>query len=352
MTIATEQPRTTRLNVLTHSSESTFKTCPRKFKLRYRDLIVPDYDADPLRFGHAFHAGLEQLKLGHGLTAAVEEIDALYAETPCPPWLQPEEFDLERWTALAMVRGYHWRYPCDPILEYVAVELPFDLPIINPESGRPTPLFRSAGKIDGIAKLPDGRLAIVEHKTVGDSIEPGADYWRRLLMDAQISRYYLAARELGYDVSTTIYDVTRKPAVRPKSIPKADRALHTSKGNYHGVLLHDVCPEREMPEMFAGRLLDDMQTRPEFYFARNEIPRLASDLDEFRWEQWQIAQQIHQADVHGRFYRNTSACIGFGRCTYFDHCRGLLDSNDNIPTGFRRADDPHPELVNPQEQNQ
>jgi hypothetical protein len=343
MTIAL--PQTDRSNTLTHSSESTFKTCPRKFALRYRANLVPDHDADPLRFGSAFHAGLEELKRGNGLASALARVNALYDDTQCPPWLQPFEFDTERHTALAMLCGYAWRYPCDPVLEYVAVELAFDLPIINPETGRPTPLFRSAGKIDGIAKLPDGRLAIVEHKTVGDSIEPGADYWRRLLMDAQISRYFLASRDLGYDVTTTIYDVTRKPAIRPKAVTKAERALHTSKGHYHGAKLTEACPERETPEMFAGRLLDDMQTRPEFYFARNEIPRLEADLDEFKWEQWSIAQQIHQADLHGRFYRNTAACIGFGRCTYFDHCRGLLDTNNDIPAGFRRADDPHPELA-------
>jgi uncharacterized Fe-S cluster protein YjdI len=334
------------VDVLTHSSESCFKVCPRKFQLRYRLGLRPAHDSDALRLGSAFHAGLEVLKGGATVAEAEQLIRGSYADATCPPWLQPDEFAVEEETAVALVRGYAKRYENDLIVEYVAVEQSFEIPIVNPDTGRQSKLFKSAGKIDGIVRLPDGRLALLEHKTTSDSIEPGSDYWRRLLMDSQISRYFLAAREVGFDVQTVVYDVVRKPQIRPKAVAKADRLYAVQQRGYFSLSLTGPCPERETPKMFGARLLHDLSERPEHYFARSEIPRLESDLNEYRGEQWQIAQQIHQADRHGRFYRNTNACLSPYRCEYLDVCRGMCgDPNEQTPVGFKRADNLHPELA-------
>jgi site-specific DNA-cytosine methylase len=276
-----------------------------------------------------------------------------YAAQQCPPWLEADDFATEEETAVALVRGYARRYADDIICTYLAVELPFDLPIVNPETNAPTPLFRSGGKIDAIVELPDGRLALMEHKTTGDDISPGSDYWQRLKMDSQISRYYLAAKALGYDVQTTVYDVVRKPGIKPRNISKADRTQATHEGHYFGHPLTATCPERETPALYAARLLADLRERPDFYFARMEIPRLEADLDEFRWEQWAIQQTIRQAQRTGRFYRNTGACTSPYRCAYLDVCRGQLgDPNEDIPAGFRRVARLHEELASSEERNE
>jgi hypothetical protein len=337
-------------HLLTHSREACFKTCPRKHLWQYGIGIRPAHGSDPLRMGSAFHYGLEALKAGQSEDEAAAH--AMYQEAECPPWLTPEEFAVERWTVAGMVRGYARRYAGDLIVEYVAVEQSFSLPIRNPVTGRETPSFRSGGKIDGICKLPDGRLAIMEHKTAGEDLAPDSDYWRRLLMDSQISRYYLAARELGYEVQTTIYDVTRKPLIRPKAVAKADRAWATSQGNYLGLPLTETCPERETPEMYSARLVKDMADRPEWYFARMEIPRLEADLDEFRMEQWTIQRAIRQAELEYRtvgraaFPRNTGACTSPYRCPYIEICRGMTgDPTEEIPAGFRRVERLHEELA-------
>lgn len=333
-------------HALTHSSESCFKTCPRKFELRYRLGLRPSHDSDALRIGSAFHVGLEEIKRGNGADAAVTAVRIAYADAECPPWLEPVDFQVEEETCVALVTGYAKRYANDAIIEYIDVERSFDLPIVNPRTGHPSRTFRSRGKIDAIVRLPDGRLAIMEHKTTSDDISPESDYWRRLLLDSQISRYVLAARAEGFAVQTTIYDVVRKPQIRPKAVAKADRALATSNGNYFGVQLHEMCPERETPQMYGARLANDLAERPDHYFARNEIPRLDIDLDAFAWEQWSIAQQIHAADVHGRFYRNTSACTSMYRCEFLDVCRGMTaDPSQEIPAGFKRADVLHRELA-------
>lgn len=339
-------------NLLTHSSEAAFKTCPRKFFLQYRIGLRPQHDSDALRLGSAFHVGLEQLKHGKDEDEAAAAVVTEYADHDCPPWLTPEDFDVERETAVALVRGYARRWGADAIVKYVAVEQAFTVPIVNPTTLRETPTFRSAGKIDGIAELPDGRIALIEHKTTSDNIEPGSDYWQRLMMDGQISRYVLAARDLGYDVQTTVYDVTRKPSIRPRNISKAERALATSRGDYYGVPLTMTCPERETPQLYGARLLADLVERPGFYFARNEIPRLEHDLAEFRAEQWSLQRTIRQAELDAREWgaaawpRNTGACTSPYRCGFLDVCRGLRgDPTEKIPDGFRRAKVLHGELA-------
>lgn len=340
-----ELPILNNRNLLTHSGEQTYHTCPRKFWLRYVLGLRPVHDGDALRLGSAFHTGLEAFKAGDGEDAAADAVRDEYADATCPPWLSPEQFAVEEETAIALVRGYCRRYADDAIIEFVAVELSFDLPIINPTTGREHAFYRNAGKIDAIGRLPDGRLALVEHKTCGDDISPGAPYWRKLLMDAQISRYWLAAHAIGYPVETIIYDAVRKPEIKPKKVAKADRAQATSNGYYFDIKLDAMCPEQETPRMYGARLLADLSSRPEFYFNRVEIPRLDSDLREFAADQWATLKAIQANETDGHWPRHTGACTTFGACTYLDVCRGLRgDPNEQIPEGFRVADDLHPEL--------
>lgn len=346
-------------HLLTHSSEACWKTCGRKFYLQNVLGLRPRHTSDPLRMGTAFHLGLECFKQREPEAAAAQAVRDLYADAACPPWLGADEFAVEETIVTAMVRAYYRRWWGDQIMETVACELSFEVPIVNPETGRVTPTFRSAGKIDGIVRLPDGRLAILEHKTTADVIDAGSHYWRRLLMDSQISRYVLAARALGYDVQTTVYDVVRKPMIRPKAIAKADRAIATSEGHYFGIELHEACPERESPKLYGARLLDDMAQRPTFYFARNEVPRLDSDLEEFRREQWTLQQAIRDAALKSRFWgasaypRNTNACLAMGTCQYFDVCRGITGNiEEEIPAGFVVTHVAHPELAAAKEDKQ
>lgn len=352
-----DHPKTVSLPVfpdagrLTHSSEATFKTCARKFFLRYRLGLQTAYDSEPLRLGGAVHVGLEAIKNGADEVNAEIAVRTVYAAADCPPYLEQLDFDVEQETAVAMVRGYYRRWKDNLILAYVAAEVPFNLPIINPATGRETPTFTSAGKIDGIARLPDGKLAIIEHKTTSDDLSLNGDYWKRLMLDAQISRYILAARQMGYDVQAIIYDVIKKPGIRPKMVAKTDRAMATSQGHYFGLPLGEMCPERETPAMYGARLLADTIDRPDHYFARNEIARLESDLDEYRAEQWTIQRTIREAELNQKRWgaaawpRNTGACTAPYRCPYLDCCRGLAgDPLEQIPEGFKRAEILHPEL--------
>lgn len=309
------------MELLTNSRMSCMKTCLRKAYYRYELGIGRDRDSQPLRMGQAVHVGLDVRGQGGSVDEAI--LKATTGYLLIPEWAEPEEWEVERQIVARLISGYYWRYENDEF-QIVATEQAFELPLLNPETNSPTPNFRIAGVIDKIVELPDGRLAVLESKTTSDSLDSDSDYWPRLRLDQQISLYMLAARALGYDVQTVLYDVIRKPGIRPKLVK--------------GV--------RETSEEFGDRLTEDIGTRPQFYFARREIARLEADLDEFRWELWQQQKLLRECQLRGHWFRNSSACTSPYPCEFQKICfTGIhLNQGDRPPEGFVKLVDVHPEL--------
>lgn len=321
---------------------SCAKTCLRKHYFEYELGLRKIDTGSPLRMGSAFHLALETAD-AESISAAIAAVRDNYAEVP--GWVEDYEgWDIERETVERLFMGHAWRWAEDEF-EVVATEQSFDLPLVNPDTNRPSSTWRLAGKIDRIVRLPNGRLAVQEYKTTSESLDTASDYWRRLRLDQQISMYVLAARRLGHDVDTVVYDVTRKPSIRPKKPVKADLA---SWPRYFDEEMSGDAPSRETAKMFGARLSADIAERPDHYFARREIPRLEADLDEFGHELWQQAKQLREAQLHGRWFRNTQSCSKPYRCSYFDICASGIDPTESAPVGFHFIDDVHPELSNPE----
>jgi hypothetical protein len=330
--------------LLTNSEMNTAKTCLRKWYLSYECMLQRDSQSTPLRFGSMFHEGLDLLAQGKSLSDVIVSIALKYEQIPI--WADPFEKEVELETIAALLAGYAWRWQ-DAGFEIIATECDFRIPITNPETGGRTPSFESAGKIDKIIRLPDGRIAVMEHKTTADSIEPTSDYWRKLRMDTQISLYMIAAKEMGHDVETVLYDVIRKPGISPKAISKADYLKIQAEGTYFDRPVAIPSEPRETAEMFGARLFADLQERPDFYYGRMEIPRLHADLDEFRDEIWQIQGTLREAQRKNRAFRNTTACLQMGKCEFFDICSNRLQApslTDPPPDGFKRKPKRHTEL--------
>lgn len=345
-----------QLTVLTQSCLSTYRRCPRQYYYRYELCLARERTAQPLRFGSAYHMGLE-LAATVPVADAIQQAAASYDVTP--PWADAFEWAAERETLRAMLAGYFWYYESDDA-EIVSTEGQWHVPLVNPESQTASRTYALAGKIDKIIRLSDGRLAVREYKTTSESIEPDSEYWQRLRCDAQISAYVYAARKLGHDVETVSYDVTRKPEISPKLIPALDvdgcKIVTDANGvrvlNKNGKPRESASSEngwklesaRETAEAFGQRLLADIGARPEFYYARREIPRLQSDLDEFEEEVFQQSQQLHQSRRRGLWFRNVGP-MTCRYCTFASFCLQNIKINDAPPPGFVVLPDAHPELT-------
>lgn len=257
--------------------------------------------------------------------------------------------DVTRCTAIALMAGYTARWGNH---EWVteAVEEEFVLPLVNPATGATSRTFTWAGKRDARAFF-DGRRFIVEHKTAGEDIrDPNSAYWRKLAIDGQVSAYALASWQQGEKVDGTLYDVIRKPTIRPREITKKERAEIASMVTYFGQKVSDGTRQlaieneklRENGELYGLRLQADIASDPAKYFQRRTIMRLDHELVEFAGELWDIGQEIRQANVTEKHYRNASACVSFGTCCEF---LGVCSGHTSIDSDrWEHAENPHREL--------
>lgn len=344
------------MQLLTHSRMLSFKVCRQKHWFEYELGMRKSQDAKALRMGSAYHDALEKLACRYSLDAALEVIHKRYD-------LMPESYDVNEWlyereTLIRLVVGYHWRWEADE-WEHLEAERSFQLPLILPNTGARSRTFKLAGKIDGIIRLPDGRLSVLEHKLLSEDLDADSPLWKRLLVDHQISLYVLAARQLGFAVDCVMYNVTRKPTIRPSAVPLLDdqglkividqqgNRVPNPKGGWRQTPSSEQGYElltRPMSELEWGeKLSEDIQRRPHFYFHRREIARLDMELDRFREELADIATSIRDAQLHQRWYR-TATKDTCAWCSFFGPCTSGWKEGDGIPDDFAILHDIHPEL--------
>lgn len=234
------------------------------------------------------------------------------------------------------------------------LEQTYQLPIVNPKTGRKSNTFSQAGKLDGVVEF-SGRRYILEHKTTSEDVsDPSSPYWQRLAIDAQVSAYVLSQWQAGTKPDGTLYDVIRKPTIRPKTIPAGkpgrDEAANLGTlqelagGTYFGFAVgEEPIGTEETPELFARRLAYDTAARPQFYFARRVISRLDQEVVEWAQELYDVSQSIAHARKHNAHYKNSSACMLYGSaCEYLPLCSGH-DTASN--SRWTTAPETHAELA-------
>lgn len=320
-----------RLPLLTNSRAKSFRRCARHHLYSYQQGIRPIEKAGPLSFGGWFHQMLEAWWLATELRleAALEKLAGA---------VDLDDFDRVRLEELML--GYDARWSEEP-LTTERVEVQFECELRNPQSGQASRTWKLAGKLDAIASR-NGRPWIVEHKTTAEDISPGSAYWRMLRLDTQISTYFLGAAALGFDVEGCIYDVIRKPALKPlEATPEESRKYKKGTGElYANQRASDETPEefRQRYREYVGEHLLDL-------FQRGEVVRVQEELDDASFDLWQTARLIREAELAGRHPRNPDACRNWQRfCEYFDVCTGAASLDD--ASRFRKVETANEELDN------
>jgi len=325
----------------TNSSTSCFRRCPREYDLRYRRRLSPHgEDREVLQVGRAWHKAHDAFEKAvdpaHAQPAAYE---AIQRHAPGDAWKEK----LSR-----LFAGYLWRWSREP-LEIVQAERVFRVELDG---------FIGEGQIDAVARI-DGRLGLVERKTSGEDLAPGAPYWDRLRMDSQLSFYAAAFRELvGEPPAFILYDVVRKPTIRPKNLVKKDmqrlRMELRSKGvgTYYGQQFSADVVEAalhggtETTALYGARLTADIGDRPDFYYQRRFVPRTELDMRAARADVAHTVGMIRHLESGAPFFpRNPESCARFGLCDFFGLCSNNdYPDHDTVPGGFARREHLHPEL--------
>lgn len=230
---------------LTNSQMRTFNQCPRKAQYAYQLGIRPVQTPRPLRIGSAFHLSLDlfaKSRLGHiDLTypAIVRGVLDKYDEQRPGGGStdeQKRDHEIEKEILRQMFEGYLWRWKDqDAELRIVSTEQGFEVPLVNPKTGRSSRTFVLAGKLDKIIAV-GSTYQIQEHKTTTGEIDPSTDigqrYFQRLRIDSQVSTYMIAAKHLGYDPKDVLYDVIRVPTIEPHWLTQGETKTLLETGEY------------------------------------------------------------------------------------------------------------------------
>jgi len=280
------------------SQITDFKWCRELHRLRWVQRILPvNYVSEDLQTGTAIHNALESYLWTQTVDAAFDKLE--------------ESLDGYALAAAeAMVAGYAARWENEH-LEILEVERGFSIV----RDG-----YVLTGKIDAIAKHGD-RVVVVEHKTSNREIGPGADYWQGLTIDDQIGIYLPGARSIGYEPEAVIYDVLRKPQIKPKEATPPEKRKFTKAGKLYASQREESEPVNEYRERVVGHMCD----HPTEYFARKEIVRLGDEERALRRDLLRIVGELRTTyeDPETPAPKSPHACKRYGRpCEYLDLCAG------------------------------
>lgn len=281
-------------NVLTASRMNCAMQCLRKHFWQYEIGLRREETSVALKMGSAWARGMEARWKG----ATYEEALA----SAIPEGVALSQYDCSIIAALlaAYYDYYGEREDCGQL---------------NPEvqfRSRITEIFTAEGKIDSLGSKLDGLSVMIENKQTSDSIAPDSEYWLRLSFNVQLYQYIVEARKMGWDVSEVLYDVCRKPQIRPKSIDDLDKdglkivvdadgnRIFNQKGKNKGLPRQSPDKEKgyvvkshvETPDEFSDRLYNDVRLRPDFYFVRKEVPIIDQNLESFEKQRLAIAHLI------------------------------------------------------------
>lgn len=321
---------------LTNSRAKTYQRCPRLEGYSYQEGYRPRSTALPLRFGTAFHDLREQIWRGEEPKLSVDVE------------LEPED----RIKVEEMARGYVERWG-DPSKQFdvLGVETFHETPLFHPDTGETHPTEVMAGKIDSITRAEPGTTKVIiwDGKTTSESIEEGSPLWARLVMDSQISQYFVLAIQDGWDPVVWMHDVVKKPGLSKLRATPAEslkyRKPKTAEEKElppdHPSLLYKSCRiQDESDDDYRARLREDIASRPEFYFVRRKVERLDHVLHDHLLSLWGIAERMKLPPV-----AFTAGCVmtGLGQCSFLNICAAGGHPRD-YPDQFEQVNDPHPEL--------
>jgi len=257
---------------------------------------------------------------------------------------------------MAMMRGllgvydYKWRRATSD-LEVLHIEKTFWSPLYNLDTNRRSRKFVLAGKIDKVVK--DGNSVVIyDHKTTSSQIGSDSAYWRTLQIEGQPRQYELLLRANGIKVDRVVWDVVRKPNIRPKKLTKAAHGSVLASGKYFGwAMSNETLSElangmdRENPEMFEVRVYETVAEDTSEYLSRKSIPNMREDLYRHNQNMWDMAADVVESrrrhEKSGRVSYNPGACLQWGTpCRYLGICEGT----DRPDSGNWREGPVHPEL--------
>lgn len=187
--------------LLRTSERSTWKTCRWRWWHAYVLRLKPATEAPALRFGSLIHEALavyykKGAKRGtHPAITFAKLYAAELKEREAMGFREEDEWIDAATMGEAMLNGYVDRYGADDRWSVLAVEHPFQVPVMHPRTGKVW--FHYTGVVDlCVRDRSNGFTGLVDHKTT--SSDPTA-FLEQLGLDEQVGAYWRYGRQALYD---------------------------------------------------------------------------------------------------------------------------------------------------------
>lgn len=272
------------------SEIQTFRACPRKHlysaKMRLQ-MTPPDHTA--LGKGILYHEVLEvhyrALMRGEDPAVPVKEFVAKRRQQG----RNPEVMDLVEW----MYQGHLDMYGLDDDWEIIAVEFPFEFPLLERDGSRS--MFRVKGKIDIVVRnRRTGRVFVVDTKT-GANLPKN----KELDLDDQFTLYMWGLRQLGYKPFAAIWSAARTTR---------------NKGDYPGAVAEWEALKAAGEKPGAKPKVQTLDER----FDRITLARTPREMDEVAYDVLASAKTAYSVDNQHERHYDTERCRW--ACGYTEGC--------------------------------
>lgn len=390
---------------LSASSIYAYKSCPTRYLLNYIYGLQPLEDKDAFRIGtnwHRCHEVLEMIPQGKCpdcfkreelrdscplcegtgrlpsdmMEAVIRVLNKMYATIPDNK--TRDEWEAERTKILYSLSGYRWNFH-EQYFETIADEIKFELPVRNPDTGRPLGRSVFVGRVDRLVRdKRNGLLYVFERKSTSKKLDD-TKYWSRLENDDQVTGnlYGMRMAQLRGDleqygirpddplIEGVYYDVWHKPGISPKFLTQGDSKAFLESGEYCGekferetVVAEDgveqymingvhpiINPGKkegtfailETQEMYGARLLQDITQNPSVYYAQRPIARDDGQLLRFEEDLVKLTKIIRHIETNDLWVDNSYSCSSPFKCDYYSLCHPQqCIGPDDVPDGFRK----------------
>jgi len=287
-----------------------FLRCRKRYDYAWNQNLEPKQRNEKLTIGSAIHKFLE---LWYSDRRALDAIEAMrvYIMDNSEGL---DEMQLQDMIELAtgVCTNYIATYGFDDTWTVRGVEVPFSVQLDDNTN--------YTGTIDLIVEDEDGHIWFVDHKTTAsiDIFDKNSD------MDRQISRYWWALQQLGYNVHGFIYniilkDVPQEPKVLKSGALSKDKAQKTTAKMYR-----DAIEFRGLNKADYADFLQLLEEQPKEFFRRLKVERTPAEVLASIDEMEDVIEDIRTARKH---YRNITKDCHWD-CAFKTLCQAEMDGSN------------------------
>lgn len=312
---------------VTNSQIKTFRRCSLRGHYEYREGFRPRVVSHKINRGSVFHRAKEVQLCGGGEEDWRDAARVLGRELSVP--------DHEIEVSLVLAEAHQAKWKDNP--KIIQTEVLFKAPILHPDTWGVHPKYVATGRVDVIQQAgSSGEVILRDYKTTTRDASPGGPFYESLLIDPQISTYWLGVGEHAYTPVRWEHDVIRWPR-EPKKATPPDKRKYTKDGTmYKSQREHD-----EPLDEYLDAVKADLADRPDFYFQRIAVHRTEEQLKFHRRAVWSELERMEMAPSP-----NPEACwASFGTCCpFWDVCQFGGHPSER-PDLYAVLEDVHPELA-------